>query len=85
MIPRVILHVDLDAFFAAVEQLDNPTLRGKPVIVAGSTSHRGVVSTASYEARGYGVHSAQVLWKARELCPTAVVPVSYTHLRAHET
>lgn len=66
---RIILYIDLDAFFAAVEQLDNPNLRGKPVIVVGTTSSRGVVSTASYEARLYGVHSAQPAWKARELCP----------------
>lgn len=64
--------LDLDAFFASVEQLDNPALRGKPVIVGGSPDLRGVVSTASYEARAYGVHSAMPSAQARRLCPQAV-------------
>src|SRR6476659_2291405 len=68
-----ILHVDLDAFFAAVEQRDRPELRGKPVIVGGGgPNQRGVVSAASYEARAFGVHSAMPLRTAGRLCPHGV-------------
>ena len=64
--------LDLDAFFASVEQLDHPQWRGKPVIVGGSAKKRGVVSTASYEARRYGVHSAMPAYQAERLCPEAI-------------
>lgn len=64
--------LDLDAFFASVEQLDHPEWRGKPVIVGGSADRRGVVSTASYEARRFGVHSAMPSWQAERLCPQAI-------------
>ena len=61
----------MDAFFAAIEVLDNPSLKGRPVIVGGSTD-RGVVSTASYEARRFGIHSAMPIFKAREKCPQGI-------------
>ncbi len=68
---KTIIHLDMDAFYPAVEILDNPELRGKPVIVGGS-SKRGVVSSASYEARVYGVHSAQPIAQALKLCPHGI-------------
>lgn len=67
---RTILHMDMDAFFAAVEQADNPALKGKPVIVGGAK--RGVVSTASYEAREYGVRSAMPIFEAKRRCPQGI-------------
>jgi DNA polymerase-4 len=69
---RTILHVDLDAFFAAVEQRDRPELRGKPVIVGGVPPGRGVVSAASYEARAFGIHSAMSVTEAYRRCPDGV-------------
>jgi DNA polymerase-4 len=79
---RSILHVDMDAFYAAIEQLDNPNLRGKPVLV-GSDDLRGVVATASYEARVFGCHSAQPMAVAKRMCPHAIiVPCRFS--RYHE-
>lgn len=69
---RRVMHCDLDCFFAAVEELDNPHLVGKPVIVGGDPDRRGVVSTANYQARRHGVHSAMSAAVARRLCPNAV-------------
>ncbi len=71
--PRRIIHVDMDEFFTAVEKLDDPALRGKPILVGGSAAARGVVSTASYEARAYGCRSAMAMATAVRLCPQAIV------------
>lgn len=69
---RTILHVDMDAFFAALEVQSNPALRGKPVVVCGNLAGRGVVCSASYEARYYGIHSAMPIAEAKRRCPTGV-------------
>ena len=69
---RIIFHVDMDAFFASVEIANNPSLEGKAVIIGGDPKERGVVSTCSYQARTFGVHSAMPTWKAKHLCPNGV-------------
>lgn len=69
---RIVVHLDLDAFYASVEQLDRPRLRGKPLIVGGR-SNRGVVTTASYEARQFGIHSGMPTYQAIRRCPAAVI------------
>jgi DNA polymerase-4 len=80
---RRILHIDMDAFYASVEQRDDPSLRGKPVAVGRAASERGVIAAASYEARAFGVHSAISTAQALRLCPSLVlVPPDFTRYRA---
>ena len=75
--PRKIIHIDMDCFYAAIEERENPSLRGKPVAVGGS-ERRGVLTTANYEARKYGCRSAMPVFKALELCPQLIiVPVRF--------
>jgi len=80
----MILHIDMDAFFAAVEQRDDPYLRDKPIIVAGN-SKRSVVATASYEARQFGIHSAMPVFQAKQNCPQVIIVPGDRHKYAAES
>ena len=80
---RVILHMDMDAFYASVEVHDDPSLAGKPLIIGALPSERGVVSTCSYEARPYGVRSGMSIKEAYRLCPNGIYMHGHFH-RYHE-
>ena len=76
---RKIIHIDMDAFYASVEQRDHPEYRNQPIVVGGSPDRRGVVAAASYEARRYGIHSAMSAYKASKLCPHVIfVPANFS-------
>lgn len=70
--PKIFLHIDFDAFYAQVEQRDNPNLRGKPVSVGSTTGMKGIVMTASYEARAFGIDTGMSLWEAKKICPKLI-------------
>ena len=80
---RLIAHIDMNSFFVSVERLKNPALEGRPVVVGGNPQGRSVVSSASYEARSFGIHSAMPMSRALRLCPELViVPPGFSDYQA---